>query len=105
MGITYSVNETDLKGAKFTGSASCEGGHQPKVSLHNYPLLSWMHDGHPKFRDAVFLEDQSASVDEIAAAVPQAASFDALAEKFRTTREHVVQALDYAFEVGCLTEK
>jgi hypothetical protein len=69
------------------GFATCTGGDDPDPPIHDYPLLVWV-------GGEVRTEDGAASVDEIA--VAGTSDIRALADRFGTTPEHVMQALDYA---------
>jgi len=96
------MSDVALSGLKCTGKGSCHGGHHPHPPFHDYPLLAWSHTGHPEHGHSVFTEDQKASVEEIAIAVPQLPNFADLAAKFGTTEEHVSQAVAYAVKAGVL---
>lgn len=102
--IHYAIaDDVRLAEAKFTGRVETAGGHHPRVRLDHYPLLAWTHDGHPDHGDDVFTEDQKASVGSIARAAAESPSIEALADRFGTSRDHVIQALDYAVECGMLS--
>ena len=103
MGLQYSIANMELDKLKVVGQAACVGGRSPSPGLHGYPLLAWMHAGHPAHGTDVFTEDGKASVGAIARALAESPSFDALAARFGTSRDHVVQALDYAVEAGLLS--
>jgi hypothetical protein len=92
----------ELSSLKCTGKGHCHGGKTPHPPLHDYPLLAWTHHGHEKHGDGVFTEDGKASVEEIAMALPEMPSLEALAAKFGTTEEHVSQAVNYALKAGFL---
>lgn len=94
--------QIEIKNLKVSGKGTCEGGVNPHPPLHDYPLLAWSSVGHPKFKDGVFTEDQKASVEEIALALPTTPNIDSLAAKFGTTKEHVNQAINYAIKAGFL---
>ncbi len=99
----------DLSKATLTGKGSCVGGAKPRhdgfhpgLSLDDYPLLAWSHDGHHRHGDSVFTEDQKASVDEIAKELALTPNLEAIASKFGTSVLHVEQALGYAVAAGML---
>lgn len=76
-------------------NASCQGGVHPEPPLHYFPLLAWA-PGHERHGDSVFTEDQKASVDDIALEMARNPNIAAVAARFGTTVEHVVQAMAYA---------
>lgn len=81
---------------KIAGTAKVEGRSRLAVPLDRFPLLAWQ-PGHPEFGDCVFLEDQSASVDEVESrAVEDGPGVNDLADLFATTSDHIRQALAYA---------
>jgi hypothetical protein len=91
-----------LKDYHCTGKAECVGGKHPDPPLDMWPLLVWSptHETHGK---NVFTEDGAATVADIATAACETPDYEALAGKFKTTAEHVAQAVDYAFAAGFLT--
>lgn len=83
--------------AKFVvkGDGSCVGGKFPDHPLLAYPKLAWMND-HERHGHKVFIEDQAATVEDIALAACETPDFEILATRFGTTAEHIRQAIDYA---------
>jgi len=96
------MNAVSLGSLKCVGTADCVGGKHPDPPLDGFPLLAWM-VRHPKHGSKVFTEDNAASVEDIALAACYTPNYDALAEKFATTPEHVHQAIDYAVKAGFLS--
>jgi hypothetical protein len=87
------------------GVGECVGGKHPDPPLDDYPLLVWTGD-HAKFgKMVVILEDQKASVEQVALEYCAAPNLDAIATKFGTTGEHVMQAVDYAAKAVSLVSK
>jgi len=83
------------------GVGYCVGGKHPEPPIDAYPLLVWCPD-HERYGTAVLLEDQSASIEEIAAAVLKMPNIEMIAKQFNTTVAHVSQAISYAVGVGLL---
>jgi hypothetical protein len=71
------------------GEGWCEGGDRPDPPIDAYPLLVWV-DGE------VRTEDGKASVHDLVVAMVKTNSIDAVASRFDTTRDHVLQAMHYA---------
>jgi hypothetical protein len=94
-----SVAEIDLGTVHCTGKADCVGGTFPDPPLDKWPLLAWS-SGHKAHGKNVFTEDQAATVEDIAVAACETPNYEALAERFKTSPEHVAQAVDYAFAAG-----
>lgn len=84
-----------------TGKAECVGGKHPDPPLDKWPLLAWSMSNEIH-GSKVFTEDQVASVADIAMAACETPNYEALASRFRTTPEHVAQAVDYALAAGFL---
>lgn len=74
---------------RYVGAGSCTGGTHPDPPIHDYPLLVWV-------GGVVRTEDGRASVEDIARASALSADIHALAARFGTTPEHVMQAVGYA---------
>jgi hypothetical protein len=92
--------QVEFEKLKIKGEAFCIGGQHPTQPIDKYPMLAWLYD-HPKFgRMTVFLEDHSASVEQVALALVELHAFDAVAKKFGTSLDHVEQAVKYAEESG-----
>jgi hypothetical protein len=88
--------QVDFKALIGKGIGFCSGGEHPDPPLDDYPLLAWTKD-HPKFgKMVVHLEDQRASVEQIALRFATNPSIDIVASIFQTSLEHVEQALRYA---------
>jgi hypothetical protein len=94
--------KVDFTGVTAKGKGSCHGGVHPHPPFHDYHLLAWMHAGHDRHGMQVFLEDQTASVEEIATEFAAGQVVAAVAAKFGTSDEHVRQALAYAVKAGFL---
>jgi hypothetical protein len=94
--------KVDFAGVTATGKGSCHGGVHPHPPFHDYHFLAWMHTGHPRHGMQVFLEDQTASVEEIATEFATTHDLAGTAAKFGTTEEHVQQAVAYALRAGFL---
>lgn len=79
----------NILGSKIVarGLGDCEGGQHPDPPIHDYPLLVWA-------GGEVRTEDGAASVAELASA--GTSDIRELSGRFRTTPEHVTQALSYA---------
>jgi len=87
---------------KVKGEGVCIGGHHPDPPLDAYPLLCWSED-HPRFgRMTIHLEDNRASVEQVALALATTPSVEALTATFGTSPEHIRQAIDYAVAAGFL---
>lgn len=83
-----------------TGEGYCAGGSHPDPPLDAYPLLAWT-ESHPRFgRMVVHLEDDAASVRDVAVAMVETPSLDAVASRLGTTVAHVEQAARYAAACG-----
>ena len=93
--------DVDLSGLKCVGLASCVGGHHPDPPLDGFPLLSWM-VSHPVHGAKVMTEDMAATVEDIARAACETPDYEQLAARFRTTAEHVSQAIQYAIKANFL---
>lgn len=89
------------EGLKCTGKAECVGGKHPDPPLDKYPLLAWMVN-HPEHGSKVFTEDGRASVERIALDAATIHSYQAIADKYGTSPDHVAQAIDYALAAGFL---
>lgn len=86
------------------GVGTCTAGDHPNPPLDDYPLLAWTKD-HGKFGYmVVHLEDQKASVEQIALALSENSSYEAVASKFGTSADHVDQAARYASEAVSLAK-
>jgi hypothetical protein len=97
-----SAAQIDISDLKAHGEGFCAGGHHPDPALDAYPLLCWS-AAHPRFGEmVVHLSDQKASVHDVATAIAEYQSIDALASRFGTDEAHVSQAIDYAIACGCL---
>ena len=92
---------SNVTGSKFvvSGDASCLGGSSPEVPLDGFTLLAWA-ISHPVHGSKVFTEDGKASVEDIAMAFVEHPSAEAVAGRYGTTEDHVVQAIDYAATAG-----
>lgn len=89
------VADLDLKKIKVVGTGSCVGGKHPDPPLDDFPLLAW------SGKD-VHTEDGRATVEQVSLALCQTPDYAAIASKFRTTADHVSQAVGYALEAGFL---
>jgi hypothetical protein len=85
-----------------TGKGFCTGGRHPSPPLHGHGLLCWTHLKHPKFGFGVYLEDQSASVEQVALELAVTPELGAIAAKFGTSATHVAQAIDYAIKANLI---
>lgn len=82
----------DLSKVKVSVNASVT--HKPgSVRLDGYPLLVYAPSQHGP---GIWLEDGSASVADVVSAVSETPDYDALASKFKTSGDHVRQAVAYA---------
>ncbi len=88
---------------KFTvkGDATCVGGRYPDHPLAGFPRLAWMAP-HPAYGHKVFIDDQKATVEDIALAACETPDYEALAARFGTTTAHISDAIAYAVKVGFL---
>lgn len=95
-----SAAEIDVAPLEARAEMYCAGGRHPDPPLDDYPLLAWT-EAHPRFgRMVVHLEDQRASVHEVALAFAETPSHEAVASRFGTTEGHVEQAVRYATACG-----
>ena len=83
------------------GKGTCIGGSDEMPDIGAYPMLAWARDHH-RFGNQVFLQDLSASMEDVAMAVSQYPSLEALASHFNTTERHVADAISYAVKSGFL---
>lgn len=72
----------------YIGAATCTGGEYPDPPIDAYPLLVWV-DG------VICTEDKQVNVDDIAHSMAELFSTEAVAERFNTTPDHVIQAINY----------
>jgi hypothetical protein len=93
----------DLDVYHCAGTVECVGGKHPDPPLDEWPLLVWSPD-HEKHGKDVFTEDGAVTVADIATAACETPNYETLAERFKTTPEHVAQAVDYAIAAGFLAE-
>lgn len=97
-----SIMESTTSNLAIHGTGFCAGGHHPDPPLDAYPLLCWT-GRHPRFGDmVVHLEDQSASVHDVATSIVEYPSYESIASRFGTTVPHVAQAIQYATACGFL---
>jgi hypothetical protein len=89
---------------EIVGEGSCVGGTHPDPPLDFWPKLAWQ-PKHPVHGAKVITEDGRASVEEIATAACETPSYDALADRFGTTPDHIAQAVDYAVSAGFLSHQ
>lgn len=83
---------------KIQGAATAL--HKPgAVRLDGYPLLTYAPRQHG---DRICTEDNGTPVEKIASAAAETPDYEALAKKFKTTPDHVSDAIRYAVEAGVL---
>jgi uncharacterized protein (DUF433 family) len=83
----------------MTGIGTSTGGRHPEPPLHGWPLLVWQ-PGHDRHGDKVFTEDGRATVNDIVKAFRESQDSEAVARRFGTTTEHVLQAVAYGALAG-----
>jgi hypothetical protein len=88
-----------LAPACVVATGECVGGERLDPPLDGFPLLA--HDP-GTFGKEVHTEDGRASVREIAIVFVHTLNAEAVAAKFGTTVDHVIQAVDYARKAGLL---
>jgi hypothetical protein len=86
----------DLKEIRVTGTATVLA-KPGAVKLDDYPLLVYAPRQHG---DGIRTEDSGAAVAEIATAAAETPDLAALAARFGTTTNHVVDAIRYALDAG-----
>ena len=93
------AGEITLENLKIVGEAHCVGGTQPDPPVADFPLLAW---APLQWGEGIHTEDGKASVEQIAKALVELHSYESVAAKFKTTPEHVEQAVQYAVRAGYL---
>ena len=97
--VESSTIEVPLATFRCSGKGYCIGGERPPLPMERWPLLSWGVT-HPVFGDAVFLCDQSTTVEQVAMEAASTPDYAVIATRFGTTADHVAQAIDYAAMVA-----
>lgn len=82
---------------KIAGVAHAENGTQPDPPIVDFPLLAWAPS---QWGNEVYTEDGKASIDQIVESILKLLDFEAVADRYGTTADHVEQAVAYASEAG-----